>query len=300
MGATPGTSPLVATGFSICGASAVAAMDGVSRNKEDEVVTAIVQVTSLAAWRSVLPWLQHPSGCRTSSSASGPGPACMTWPRPWQRLLSPARRPGLRDCRQAHVVVPSALIVAGVSLWRRDERGRLAGVVICRSCCTAGGTIHVSLEHSLKQDAMLYLVALVRKMLQYLSLSSAPLLHQTYREVAGRPQHKGSRSSMMDSTSESLRTFRRDGLPGPLALLGAVAVAVGLTTWLAGPARRSRTSTRGRQALIAYLRDHLSGSDVAVRVVHRLARLIGVPPTVRCSSGWRKNSKRIAPSSALC
>ena len=75
----------------------------------------------------------------------------------------------------------------------------------------------------------------------------------------------------MNSTSESLSTFQpRDGSPGPVALLGAVAVAVGLTTWLARPARRSRTSTRGRQALIAYLRDHLSGSDVAVRVVHRL------------------------------
>ena len=75
----------------------------------------------------------------------------------------------------------------------------------------------------------------------------------------------------MDSTSESLSTFRpREGSPGPLALLGAVAVAAGLTTWLARPARRSRTWTRGRQALIAYLRDHLSGSDVAIGVVHRL------------------------------
>ena len=75
----------------------------------------------------------------------------------------------------------------------------------------------------------------------------------------------------MNSTSESLNTFQpRDGSPGPVALLGAVAVAIGLTTWLARPARRSRTSTRGREALIAYLRDHLSGSDVAVRVVHRL------------------------------
>jgi len=62
----------------------------------------------------------------------------------------------------------------------------------------------------------------------------------------------------------------RDGSAGPLVLVGAAAVAVGLTTWLARPARRSRRSTRGRQALIAYLRDHLSGSDVAVGVVHRL------------------------------
>jgi len=76
---------------------------------------------------------------------------------------------------------------------------------------------------------------------------------------------------MMDRTSESSNTSGlRDGSAGPLALLGAVAVAVGLTTWLARPARRSSGSTRRRQALIAYLRDHLSGSDVAVGVVHRL------------------------------
>jgi hypothetical protein len=63
----------------------------------------------------------------------------------------------------------------------------------------------------------------------------------------------------------------RDGSPAPLALLGAVAVTVGLTAWLARPAWRSRAPTQGREALIAYLRDHLSGSDVAIRVVRRLA-----------------------------
>ena len=75
----------------------------------------------------------------------------------------------------------------------------------------------------------------------------------------------------MDRTYESSSTSGpRDGSAAPLALLGAVAVAVGLTTWLARPARRSSRSTRGRQALVAYLRDHLSGSDVALGVVHRL------------------------------
>ena len=57
----------------------------------------------------------------------------------------------------------------------------------------------------------------------------------------------------------------------PLALLGLAAATTGLTMWLARPARRSSRLTRGREALIAYLRDHLSGSDVASRVVHRLA-----------------------------
>ena len=62
----------------------------------------------------------------------------------------------------------------------------------------------------------------------------------------------------------------RDPLQAPLAALGAVAVAAGLTAYLARPARRSSASLRKRQALVAYLREHLSGSDVALRVVHRL------------------------------
>jgi hypothetical protein len=76
---------------------------------------------------------------------------------------------------------------------------------------------------------------------------------------------------MMNRTSDVSNTFRRHaGSSGPLALLGAAAAAVGLTTWLVRPARRASPSARRRQALIAYLRDHLSGSDVAVAVVHRL------------------------------
>ena len=54
-----------------------------------------------------------------------------------------------------------------------------------------------------------------------------------------------------------------------VAVLGAVGV-IGVAAYLAWPARRSSASTRKRQALIAYLRDHLSGADMALRVVHRL------------------------------
>jgi hypothetical protein len=75
----------------------------------------------------------------------------------------------------------------------------------------------------------------------------------------------------MDRASDVSSTVRsREGSSAALALLGAATVAVGLTTWLVRPARRASPSTRRRQALIAYLRDHLSGSDVAVAVVHRL------------------------------
>ena len=63
---------------------------------------------------------------------------------------------------------------------------------------------------------------------------------------------------------------RHDISRTPLALLAAVGVTAGLTTLLARPARHSTTSTRRREAFITYLREHLAGSDLAIRVVYRL------------------------------
>ena len=60
-----------------------------------------------------------------------------------------------------------------------------------------------------------------------------------------------------------------DASRAPLAVLGAVAATAGLTAYLRWPARQS-APTRQRRALIAYLRDHLGGADMAIRVVHRL------------------------------
>jgi hypothetical protein len=62
-----------------------------------------------------------------------------------------------------------------------------------------------------------------------------------------------------------------DSLRAPLAVLGVAAAVVGLTAYWATPARRSDASVRRRQALIAYLRDHLGGADMALRVVHHAA-----------------------------
>jgi hypothetical protein len=77
---------------------------------------------------------------------------------------------------------------------------------------------------------------------------------------------------MMNNASDPVGTFKPiESSLAPLAILGAVAVTAGMAAYLAWPASRSNTSTRKRQALIAYLRDHLSGSDVAIRVVHRLS-----------------------------
>jgi uncharacterized integral membrane protein (TIGR00698 family) len=63
LGVSPALSLLVATGFSICGASAIAAMQGVARAEEEEVAFAIGLVTlcgSLAI--AVLPLLSAPLG----------------------------------------------------------------------------------------------------------------------------------------------------------------------------------------------------------------------------------------------
>lgn len=63
LGLTRGTSLLMATGFSICGASAIAAMDGVTENEESEVVTAVTMVTLFGSLAIVvLPALQGPLG----------------------------------------------------------------------------------------------------------------------------------------------------------------------------------------------------------------------------------------------
>lgn len=75
----------------------------------------------------------------------------------------------------------------------------------------------------------------------------------------------------MDHTSDPMNRLKsRDSPLVPLAILGAVAVTAGLTAYLASPARRSSASTRKRQALVAYLHDHLGGADMAIRVVNHL------------------------------
>jgi hypothetical protein len=76
---------------------------------------------------------------------------------------------------------------------------------------------------------------------------------------------------MMGHASDPVGSLKpRDSSLAPLAMLGVLGVTAGVTAFLTLPARRFSASTRKRQALIAYLRDHLSGSDLALRVVQRL------------------------------
>lgn len=61
----------------------------------------------------------------------------------------------------------------------------------------------------------------------------------------------------------------------PLAAAGVAAVATVLTAYATRSSRRVKTVDRKREALVTYLRDHLSGSDTALQVVRRLAATQG-------------------------
>lgn len=136
MGLSDGTSLLVATGFSICGASAVAAMDGVTRNRKEDAATAVALVTLFGSLAMVtLPLLAQPLGlsahsfgiwagasvhdvAQTVATASAAGPAALT-----TAVVVKLTR-----------VVMLAPLVAGMSLWQRrapasgQARQRLAAV----------------------------------------------------------------------------------------------------------------------------------------------------------------------------
>ncbi|WP_020578739.1 YeiH family protein [Actinopolymorpha alba] len=62
-GLSPGASLLLATGTAICGASAIVAMDGVTDNEEEDVVTALAMVTLFGSLAIVvLPLVRVPLG----------------------------------------------------------------------------------------------------------------------------------------------------------------------------------------------------------------------------------------------
>jgi uncharacterized integral membrane protein (TIGR00698 family) len=121
MGLSPGTSLLVATGFSICGASAVAAMDGVTKNEEDEVVTAIALVTMFGSLAIVvLPLLKGPLGLTDAEFGSWTGASVhdVAQTVATASVIGPAALAPAVIVKLTRVVL-LAPIVAGMSLWRR-------------------------------------------------------------------------------------------------------------------------------------------------------------------------------------
>jgi uncharacterized integral membrane protein (TIGR00698 family) len=112
---------LVATGFSICGASAVAAMDGVTDSEEDDVITSVALVTLCGTLAIVLlPLLQHPLGLGDIQFGRWVGASV----HDVGQVVATAQTAGPAALSQAVVVklmriAMLAPIVAGVAMARR-------------------------------------------------------------------------------------------------------------------------------------------------------------------------------------
>jgi uncharacterized integral membrane protein (TIGR00698 family) len=123
MGISKGLSLLIATGYSICGASAVAAMEGVSDADEEEVAFAIALVTlcgSLAIL--VLPALGHPLGLQGTEFGQWVGASV----HDVAQVVATASTKGTESLKAATIVkltrvVLLAPMVAGVTFARRRQ-----------------------------------------------------------------------------------------------------------------------------------------------------------------------------------
>jgi uncharacterized integral membrane protein (TIGR00698 family) len=120
---------LVATGFSICGASAVAAMDGVTDSEEDDVITSVALVTLCGTLAIILlPLLQHPLGLGDIQFGRWVGASV----HDVGQVVATAQTAGPTALGQAVVVklmriAMLAPIVAGVAMARRRRAASTAG-----------------------------------------------------------------------------------------------------------------------------------------------------------------------------
>jgi uncharacterized integral membrane protein (TIGR00698 family) len=132
LGVSPELSLLIATGFSICGASAVAAMEGASDADEDEVAFAVALVTvcgSLAIL--VLPLLAAPLGLHGGAFGAWVGASV----HDVAQVVATASGAGAASLQTAVIVkltrvVLLAPIVTGVTISRRRAAGRVARTTI--------------------------------------------------------------------------------------------------------------------------------------------------------------------------
>ena len=121
LGLSPGLSLLVATGYSICGASAVAAMEGVSDADEEDVAYAVALVTLCGSLCiALLPVLQGPLGLDATAFGTWTGASV----HDVGQVVATASSAGAVALHAAVVVkltrvVLLAPLVAGVSLARR-------------------------------------------------------------------------------------------------------------------------------------------------------------------------------------
>ncbi|WP_243639464.1 YeiH family protein [Streptacidiphilus pinicola] len=126
----PGDQPLlIATGFSICGASAVAAMNGVTESEERDTVTAVALVTLCGTLAiAVLPLLHHPLGLTDLQFGRWTGASV----HDVGQVVAIGQTAGAAALGQAVVVklmrvALLAPLVTGVALARSRRGGRAAG-----------------------------------------------------------------------------------------------------------------------------------------------------------------------------
>lgn len=123
MGLSPGFSMLVGTGFSICGLSAIAAVEDASGATEEEVATAIGLVTlcgTLAIF--VIPWASHVIGLTDEQTGTWIGASV----HDTAQVVAAASAAGSGIVAVAIAVKLTrvlllAPIVAGVNLWRARQ-----------------------------------------------------------------------------------------------------------------------------------------------------------------------------------
>jgi uncharacterized integral membrane protein (TIGR00698 family) len=123
LGLSPERSLLVATGFSICGASAVAAMKGVVDSEEEDVMSAVALVTIYGSIAIVaLPLLQVPLGLNATAFGVWSGASV----HEVAQVVAAAGTAGSVALAPAVVVkltrvVLLAPLIAAVSLWQRRK-----------------------------------------------------------------------------------------------------------------------------------------------------------------------------------
>lgn len=129
LGLSPGASLLIASGFSICGASAVAAVDGVSRNRKEDVAAALALVTIFGSLAIVvLPVLQHPLGLDDAAYGAWTGASV----HDVGQTVAAASAAGPVALAAAIVVKLTrvallAPLVAGIGVWERRRTREDAG-----------------------------------------------------------------------------------------------------------------------------------------------------------------------------
>lgn len=129
LGLSPNLSLLVATGYSICGASAVAAMEGVVNADEEEAAYAVALVTLCGSLSIVvLPVLAAPLGLSGAAFGSWAGAAV----HDVAQVVATAATDSPVALETAVVVKLTRVIllapmVAGVALWRRRHHAAAPG-----------------------------------------------------------------------------------------------------------------------------------------------------------------------------